>query len=205
MATRAHGIPPEELSDDDLRRAVRHLHDTRHDVLTGGSESALRTHTDRQLALEYEFLRRFPEFAAPDPARTRAGSRAGTAAPIAASRLVAVVVACHDADALADFWAAALPSRTVCRWTDPKGTTYVQLNDEHGTSLLFQPVADLPADRSRLHLDVRPVPARTRDEEVTRLLDLGATLRSDDPDLPWVVLADPEGNEFCVLPCVGGS
>jgi hypothetical protein len=76
MADRPHGIPPTELTDDDLRREVAHLHKTRHDALLGGSEDALETHTRRMLELEAEFLRRFPEDSAPDPARTRAGSRA---------------------------------------------------------------------------------------------------------------------------------
>jgi hypothetical protein len=76
MADRPHGIPPTELTDDDLRREVAHLHKTRHDTLLGGSEDALETHTRRMLELEAEFLRRFPEDSAPDPARTRAGSRA---------------------------------------------------------------------------------------------------------------------------------
>ena len=69
------GIPAAELGDDDLRREMRHLHDTRHDTVLSGSESALETHTRRMLALEQEFVRRFPEEAAPEPLRTRAGSR----------------------------------------------------------------------------------------------------------------------------------
>lgn len=73
---RPHGIPPSQLADDDLRREVAHLHETRHDTLLSGSESALQTHTERMLALEQEFMRRFPAEAAPDPLRTRAGSRA---------------------------------------------------------------------------------------------------------------------------------
>ena len=75
MAERPGGIPAEELTDDDLRRELEHLHATRHDTLLGGSESALETHTERMLALESEFLRRFPQEAAPDPMRTRAGIR----------------------------------------------------------------------------------------------------------------------------------
>jgi hypothetical protein len=75
MTDRSHGIPPQELADDDLRREVAHLHETRHDVMLGGSESAFRVHTERMLALEQEFLRRFPAEGAPDPRRTRAGSR----------------------------------------------------------------------------------------------------------------------------------
>ena len=75
MTDRAHGIPPNQLADDDLRRELAHLHETRHDTVLSGSESALATHTQRMLALENEFIRRFPEEAAPEPLRTRAGSR----------------------------------------------------------------------------------------------------------------------------------
>ena len=75
MTARELGIPADQLGDDDLRREMRHLHDTRHDTVLSGSESALETHTQRMLALEQEFLRRFPEEAAPEPLRTRAGSR----------------------------------------------------------------------------------------------------------------------------------
>jgi hypothetical protein len=75
MADHSHGVPPTDLSDEDLRREVAHLHETRHDTLLGGSEDALEAHTQRMLALEKEFLRRFPQDSAPDPLRTRAGSR----------------------------------------------------------------------------------------------------------------------------------
>jgi len=69
------GIPPERLTDDDLRRELRHLHDTRHGTVLGGTASALRTHTVRMLELEQEFLRRFPDEGTPDPRRTRRRSR----------------------------------------------------------------------------------------------------------------------------------
>jgi hypothetical protein len=82
MTDRSHGIPPGDLDDDDLRREVAHLHETRHDTLLGGSESALEAHTQRMLALEREFLLRFPEDSAPDPARTRAGSRERAGQPV---------------------------------------------------------------------------------------------------------------------------
>lgn len=53
--------------------------------------------------------------------------------------------------------------------------------------------------KNRLHLDLRPVD-RTPEEEVERLIALGA-VRADigQGSVPWTVLADPEGNEFCVL------
>jgi hypothetical protein len=83
MANTAGGVAPQDLSDDVLRRELAHLHETRHTTLLDGSESALEAHTQRMLALEQEFLRRFPADAAPDPQRTRAGSReaAGQAVP----------------------------------------------------------------------------------------------------------------------------
>jgi len=82
MAKTAGGVAPQELEDDDLRRELAHLHDTRHETLLRGSESALEAHTERMLALEREFLRRFPAEAAPDPQRTRAGSRENAGQPV---------------------------------------------------------------------------------------------------------------------------
>lgn len=82
MTDRSQGIAPQDLADDDLRREVAHLHATRHDTLLGGSEDALEAHTRRMLALEREFLVRFPEDSAPDPMRTRAGSRESAGQPV---------------------------------------------------------------------------------------------------------------------------
>jgi hypothetical protein len=75
MTEQPRGIDPAALADDDLRRELKHLHDTRHDTVLNGSEDALEHHTRRMLDLEAEFLRRFPQESAPDPRRTRAGSR----------------------------------------------------------------------------------------------------------------------------------
>ncbi len=71
----APGVPPAELSDDDLERDVTHLHETRHETFLNGSEDALEAHTGRMLALEQEYLRRFPDRTAPDPMRVRASNR----------------------------------------------------------------------------------------------------------------------------------
>jgi catechol 2,3-dioxygenase-like lactoylglutathione lyase family enzyme len=68
--------------------------------------------------------------------------------------------------------------------------------------LLFITVPDDKQVKNRLHLDLRPVD-RTRDEEVERVLALGATQVGDfrrADGRGWVTLADPEGNEFCILP-----
>jgi predicted enzyme related to lactoylglutathione lyase len=65
--------------------------------------------------------------------------------------------------------------------------------------LLFERVPEAKSVKNRVHLDIQP--ARPRDEEVERLIGLGARLVADhrQPDgVGWVVLADPEGNEFCV-------
>jgi hypothetical protein len=75
MATTDTGVPAGSLADDDLRRELGHLHETRHATFLDGSEDALEAHTRRMFELEHEFLRRFPRDAAPDPRRTRAGSR----------------------------------------------------------------------------------------------------------------------------------
>jgi catechol 2,3-dioxygenase-like lactoylglutathione lyase family enzyme len=67
--------------------------------------------------------------------------------------------------------------------------------------LLFITVPEGKEVKNRLHFDLRPVD-RSRDEEVERLLALGATQVADfrrDDGMGWVTLADPEGNEFCVL------
>ena len=69
------GVSPSDLSDDDLARELAHLHETRHETFLHGSEDALSAHTTRMLELEGEYVRRFPDSSAPDPLRTRAGSR----------------------------------------------------------------------------------------------------------------------------------
>ena len=69
------------------------------------------------------------------------------------------------------------------------------------TRLLFIEVPEAKQGKNRLHFDLRPNDVK-RDDEVARLLSLGATEVADhhQPDgSGWVTLADPEGNEFCVL------
>ena len=78
------------------------------------------------------------------------------------------------------------------------------LDPATGHHLLFIEVPDGPkTSKNRLHLDLRPREG-TRDEEIERVRALGATEVSDHrgqygPGTGWVVFADPEGNEFCVL------
>lgn len=75
MATTTHRVPARELDDSELERELEHLHETRHDTFLNGSADALEAHTERMLELEQEYVRRFPGRAAPDPMRTRDGSR----------------------------------------------------------------------------------------------------------------------------------
>jgi hypothetical protein len=74
--------------------------------------------------------------------------------------------------------------------------------DGHPGLLFVRVAEDEKVVKNRLHFDLQPTD-RTRDEEVARLTDLGATVVNDHrrPDnTGWVTLADPEGNEFCVEP-----
>ena len=75
MTDAATGISGDDLSDDDLRRELEHLHETRHDTFLNGSADALENHTRRMLELEAAYRSRFGG-ETPDDLRTRAGSRA---------------------------------------------------------------------------------------------------------------------------------
>jgi hypothetical protein len=72
--SRPQGVAAEDLADGDLDRELKRLHETRHDVVLGGTADALETHTRRMLELEAEYIRRFPDKAAPDPGRLRPSS-----------------------------------------------------------------------------------------------------------------------------------
>jgi predicted enzyme related to lactoylglutathione lyase len=108
-----------------------------------------------------------------------------------------VTVDCADAHRLASFWAGALGGDVG---EDDNPGDEEALVTAPGIGLLFIAVAEPKAVKNRVHLDLQPQD-RSRDEEVQRLLDLGATLADDrrNPDgTGWAVLLDPEGNEFCV-------
>jgi catechol 2,3-dioxygenase-like lactoylglutathione lyase family enzyme len=114
------------------------------------------------------------------------------------SHIIATVFDCRDAEAQAEFWCAVLGYTILRRWQDAHGVEYVEAGADGMPLLLFYPVPDQKQAKNRVHLDVRS--SGPQYDEVTRLIALGARLVADDPDHPWVVLADPEGNEFCVLP-----
>jgi catechol 2,3-dioxygenase-like lactoylglutathione lyase family enzyme len=117
------------------------------------------------------------------------------------SRVSCLAIDCHDTAALAEFWCTALGYEVVRRWTDSRGTEYVETGHRDKPDepiLLFQPVPESKSIKNRLHLDIVPR-SGTRESEVERLVGLGAAVVADEPDFHWVVMTDPEGNEFCVL------
>ncbi|MCA1824109.1 MAG: DUF6158 family protein [Mycobacteriales bacterium] len=71
----AGGVSPADLSDEDLDRELTRLHETRRQTFLDGSADALQAHTERMLALEAEYVRRFPDKTTPDPLRMRDTSR----------------------------------------------------------------------------------------------------------------------------------
>ncbi|MFI7672938.1 VOC family protein [Actinophytocola sp. NPDC049390] len=112
------------------------------------------------------------------------------------SRIIATVFDCRDAETLAAFWCTALGLRITRRWRDAHGTEYIESDGD--PVLLFHPVSEQKRAKNRVHIDVRaPGPQY---DEVARLVALGGRVVTDDETVPWVVMQDPEGNEFCVLP-----
>jgi glyoxalase superfamily protein len=114
------------------------------------------------------------------------------------SRVLCTAIDCRDTARLADFWCAALGYEVTSHWTDSRGTEYVELGHGEEPALILQPVPEQKSVKNRLHLDIVPR-SDTRESEVERLVGLGATVVSSEPDLHWVVMKDPEDNEFCVL------
>ncbi|MEV0440029.1 VOC family protein [Streptomyces spectabilis] len=109
-----------------------------------------------------------------------------------------VTVDCSDAYKLASFWAEVLEGSLADE--DSPGDPEAWVSTPAGPTLLFITVPEAKTVKNRVHFDLQPQ-ERSRDEEVERLLELGATVVGDHrrPDgLGWVTLADIEGNEFCV-------
>ena len=118
------------------------------------------------------------------------------------TRLVHLVVDAADPARLARFWAAALGWEVAPEEPDevdvwPPGFSYP---DSSALPLVFVPVPEPKAGKNRVHLDLATESRRHQAAEVERLLALGATPAGiGQGEVPWTVLADPEGNEFCVL------
>lgn len=119
-----------------------------------------------------------------------------------ATRLVHMVIDSTNPLALATFWAQALGWTPVIEDPDEAEATPAGF-DYPGTSalpLVFVRVTDAKTGKNRVHLDLRSTSPDDQAAQVERLLGLGATpLDLGQGDVPWAVLADPEGNEFCVF------
>jgi hypothetical protein len=122
-----------------------------------------------------------------------------------ASRFTELSVDSHDSRALAEFWCEVLGYGII---DEDEGLVEIgttELIAEEVVrgpvppTIVFAPVPEGKTVKNRLHIDVSPID-REPAEEVERLIALGAR-RVDigQGDVPWTVMADPEGNEFCVL------
>jgi glyoxalase superfamily protein len=131
------------------------------------------------------------------------------------AQLDSIVIDCAQPAPLARFWVAALDgyalrpydadeverlSEAGMEELEPEGDSSLAIDhEEGGPSIWFQQVPEGKAAKNRVHLDIS---AEDRDEEVDRLVDLGAAVVRDYEDEDgesWTVLQDPEGNEFCVV------
>jgi catechol 2,3-dioxygenase-like lactoylglutathione lyase family enzyme len=115
-------------------------------------------------------------------------------------RIQCMCIDTNDPAKLADFWQAALGWRRTYDTADEVVLEPPAGSREDGVvpDLLFLRVPEPKAGKNRLHLDLRPADQAA---DVARLEGLGAR-RTDvgqGPEVSWVVLADPDGNEFCVL------
>jgi len=113
-------------------------------------------------------------------------------------RVAEIVIDCADHGDVVDFWVAALGDYTR---RDPVGQYVSIVPSEKAIGrpvILFQLVPEPRAVKNRVHLDLR---GESMAEEVERLRGLGATFIAEcalGDSLRWTVMADPEGNEFCI-------
>jgi hypothetical protein len=112
---------------------------------------------------------------------------------------ITIVLDCGDAARLAEFWSAALGYRVG----DPL-EQFVILRpppDDARPHLILQQVPEPKAGKNRMHLDLH---AAELDTEMARLIALGARRLQEAPNCLgaycWYLMADPEGNEFCLAP-----
>ena len=116
-----------------------------------------------------------------------------------ASMLREIVVDCSDPGGLARWWSDVLGWPAV---EDPRGLWWLSSTGDYTAPppwLVFVPVPEPKTVKNRIHIDLNPTGC-DQPEELERLLGLGARrIDVGQGDAPWVVLADLEGNEFCLL------
>ena len=109
--------------------------------------------------------------------------------------LAMVTIDCFDPDGLAEWWAKAVGGEVNA----VAPGDFVMITRQGGPALGFQKVPDPTPGKNKVHLDFHT--GADKEAEVARLVDLGARetgRHSFGPEFAWVVLADPEGNAFCV-------
>ena len=127
-----------------------------------------------------------------------------------ALRWYTVVVDCRDVAAQAEWWRETLGWQKVYEADDEVVIVPAHVTEEVtrstpweqvGPGLVFVPVPEHKSLKNRLHLDLAPHTSDDRDAEIAALVERGATVVDvgQGSDVSWTVLADPEGNEFCVL------
>jgi hypothetical protein len=110
-------------------------------------------------------------------------------------RIECLLIDCIDLERMSEFWRAALDLEHVR--TGPSGGYLLRAQDSSSVLLALMPGGGEKRGKNRLHLDLRP---DNQEAEVSRLERLGAVrVQVGQRDPSWVVMADPEGNEFCVL------
>ena len=108
------------------------------------------------------------------------------------TRLYEIVIDTPDPGSLARWWAQALGWGVS--FESPEETCLLPPAGEPGIELVFGPVDDPKAGPNRVHLDLAPTDVARLEALGARRIDIG-----QGPGVPWTVLADPDGNEFCVL------
>jgi hypothetical protein len=121
------------------------------------------------------------------------------------SKFTELAIDCADPGGLARFWCSVLDYEVqdeedgVVAIGSPMVPEGKNRLGPVPPTLTFAHVPEGKTVKNRLHIDVNPAD-RSQDEEIARLTGLGATVLSDSrPEISWVTLADPEGNEFDVL------
>jgi catechol-2,3-dioxygenase len=114
-----------------------------------------------------------------------------------AVRISQVLIDCRDPQRLAGFWSAVLGWSVIGHEDD--GSIEIGSSEAGAMTIILEPVPEPKTVKNRLHIDLRPT-GTTQAVELERLRALGATeVDVGQRDVSWIVLADPEGNEFCLL------
>ena len=113
------------------------------------------------------------------------------------ARFTELAIDCADPARVAEFWAAVLEYAVIDTGVD--GEVEIGPPGGGGPTLVFVQVPERKSVKNRVHIDVNPS-GQDQAAELQRLLALGARqVDVGQRDVNWVVLADPEGNEFCLL------